>query len=121
MLLAALYWPRMQGYLFLRQLSSFMGRAVVFLFSLAVLLFFFYALGNAQDFLDSTQLFLLSSLRLALWLEIAGGAWYALSLVYRTVAERRLPIVRIVLLLLSLAVSAAMLVVLQFVRQWLQS
>jgi hypothetical protein len=98
-----------------------MGRAVVFLFTVAVLLFFFYALGNTQEFLDSTQLFLLSALRLTLWLEIAGGVWYAASLVYRTVAERRLPVVRIVLLLLSLAVCAALLVVLQFVRQWLQS
>ncbi len=98
-----------------------MGRAVVFLFSLAALLFFFYALGNTQDFLDSTQLFLLSALRLTLWLEIAGGAWYAVSLVYRTVVERRLPVVRSVLLVLALAICAALLVVLQFVRQWLQS
>ena len=111
----------MEGYRFLRLVSSLMGRAVAFLFVLAVLFFFFYALGSTQEFVDSTQLFLLSALRLVLWLELALGVWYAVSLVYRTVAEHRFPVGRCVFLVLCLVISGALLVALQFVRQWLQS
>ena len=107
--------------MFLRRVSSFVGRAVVFLFTVTALLFFFYALGNAQEFLDSTQLFFLALLRVTLWMEIALGVWYAGFLVYRNVSERRPLVVRWLLLVLSLLVCAALLATLQFVRQWLQS
>ncbi len=113
--------PRVKAYLFVRQLSSFVGRAVVFLFALSAFLAFFYVLGNAQDFLDSTQLFILGLLRASLWLELAVGVWYALFLVYRNLSEHRPLVVRWVLLALSLVVCSAVLAVLQFVRQWLQS
>ena len=111
----------MKGYPFLRQVSSFVGRAVVFLFCASAMLFFLYALGNQQEFLDSTQLLLLGLLRVTLWLEIAVGVWYAGFLLYRNVKERRPLFVRWLLLLLSLVVSSAFLATLQFVRQWLQS
>ena len=111
----------MKGYPFLRQVSSFVGRAVVFLFCVSAMLFFFYAVGNTQEFLDSTQLLLLGLLRVTLWLEIAAGLWYAGFLVYRNVKERRPLVVRWLLLLASLVVSCAFLATLQFVRQWLQS
>ena len=52
----------MKGYPFLSRVSSFAGRAVVFFFIVSVLCLFFYVLGNDQDFLDSTQLFLLNCL-----------------------------------------------------------
>ncbi len=111
----------MTAYPFLRQLSSYVGRIVVFLFALSVFLSFFYVLGNSQDFLDSTQLFLLGLLRVSLWLELAAGLWYALFLAYRGASEHRPLVLRWILLVLSLVVCAAVLVVLQFVRQWLQS
>ncbi len=98
-----------------------MGRAVVFLFSVSALLFFFYVLGNSQQFLDSTQLFLLALLRVTLWLEIALGVWFAGFLVYRNLSERRPFVLRWLLLIISLAVCSALLATLQFVRQWLQS
>ncbi len=98
-----------------------MGRAVVFLFVVAALLFFFYALGSAQAFLDSTQLFLLAALRVTLWCELAAGAWYAVSLGWRCATEHRPLVVRWLLLLVAFALSGALLVLLQFVRQWLQA
>jgi hypothetical protein len=112
---------RMRGYLFVRQLSSFVGRAVVFLFGVSVLLFFFYALGSSQEFLDSTQLLILSVLRVTLLLEAAAGVWYAGFLVWRNVTERRPFVMRWLLLVVSLAICAVLLAALQFVRQWLQS
>jgi hypothetical protein len=111
----------MRHYRFLRHLSSFLGRAVVFFFLASALLFSFYVEGNYQDFLGSTQLFLLMLLRVTLGLELASGVWYAGFLVYRNATERRPLLVRWVLLLLSMAACGTLLVALRFVQQWLQS
>ena len=77
----------MKEYPFLSRASSFAGRAVVFFFVLSALLCFFYALGNYQDFLDSTQLFLLRLLRVSLEIELFCGVWLAVFLVYRNVTR----------------------------------
>jgi hypothetical protein len=111
----------MKGYPFLPRLSSFAGRAVVFFFVLSILLCFFYVLGTWQDFLDSTQLTLLSLLRVSLGCEIACGIWLAVFLAYRGIFEKRFFVARWVLLLGALALSAALLLALRFVQQWLQS
>ena len=111
----------MKEYPFLTRLSSFTGRAVVFFFFLSLLLFFFYILGNYQDFLDSTQLFLLTLLRLALSLELASGAYLAIFLVRRTVHERRAFVLRWILLAFSMTALAALLLVLQYIRAWLRA
>jgi hypothetical protein len=112
---------RMKGYRFLSQVSSFTGRAVVFCFLLSALLFFFYMLGNYQGFLDSTQVLLLSLLRISLTFELVTGAWLAILLVCRAITERRLLIVRWVLLILSLVLCGALLAALRMVQQWLQA
>ena len=111
----------MRGYPFLSHVSSFAGRAVVFFFIVSVLCLFFYVLGNGQDFLDSTQLFLLACLRVSLSLEIVTSVWLAGFLVWRTVREHRAFIVRWILLALSFSVSVVLLAALRLVQQWLQS
>ncbi len=111
----------MKGYRFLSRLSSFAGRAVVFFFIVSILLLLLYVLGNYQDFLDSTQLFLLSSLRVSLSLEMITGAWLAGFLVYRNVSEHRPFAVRWVLLALAFCASAVLLTALRLVQQWLHS
>ena len=112
---------RMKAYPFLLHVSSFVGRAVVFFFVISLLLCFFYVLGNYQDFLDSTQLFLLSLLRVSLGLEIVCGIWCAGFLAFRTARERRPFLVRWILLVLSLLCCSGLLLALRFVQQWLQS
>lgn len=112
---------RMKEYPFLTRLSSFTARAVVFFFLLSLLLFFFYLLGNYQDFLDSTQLFLLSMLRLALALELASGAYLAIFLVRHCLHSRRPFVLRWVLLVLSMTSSGALLLALQYIRAWLRA
>ena len=111
----------MKEYPFLTRLSSLTGRAVVFFFLLSALFFFFYLIGNYQDFLDSTQLLLLSLLRLSLALELGSGAYLAIFLVRRTIHERRPFVVRWILLLVSMACSVALLVALQYIRAWLRA
>ncbi|HTP57270.1 MAG TPA: hypothetical protein VMM82_00040, partial [Spirochaetia bacterium] len=102
-------------------LSSFTGRAAVFFFLLSLLLFFFFILGNYQDFLDSTQLFLLSVLRLALALELASAAYFGIFLVRRSFSEHRTFVLRWILLLMAMTGSAGLLLALQYVRAWLHS
>jgi hypothetical protein len=111
----------MKGYRFLSRMSSFTGRAAVYFYALSVLLFFFYLLGGYQDFLDSTQVFLLSLLRVTLGLELIACVWLAGFLIYRGVQEHRAFVIRWILVALSLVSSAAFLVALRYVQQWLQS
>ena len=112
---------RMKEYPFLTRLSSLTGRAVAFFFFFSLLVFFFYILGNYQDFLESTQLFLLSLLRLSLSLELASGAYLAIFLVRQSIHERHVFVLRWVLLGFCMTSCAALLLVLQFVRAWLHS
>jgi len=111
----------MKGYPFLHHVSSFAGRAVVFFFIVALISLFFYVLGNYQDFLDSTQLLLLASLRISLSLQLISSVWLAGLLVYRSTREHRAYVVRWVLLALSFSVSAVLLVALRLVQQWLHA
>jgi len=112
---------RMKGYSFLSRMSSFTGRAVVFFFIMSLVSLFLYILGNYQDFLDSTQLFLLACLRVCLSLEMITGIWLAGFLVYRNIHEHRPFIVRWILLALSFSASAVLLAALRLVQQWLHS
>jgi hypothetical protein len=111
----------MKGYPFLSYVSSFAGRAVIFLFIVSLLCLFLYSLGNYQDFLDSTQLFLLACLRASLSLQMIASFWLGGFLVYRSIKEHRRFVVRWVLLGLSFAVSAVLLALLRLVQQWLHS
>ncbi len=109
----------MKEYPFLSRVSSLTGRAVAFFFLVSLLLFFLYILGNSQDFLDSTQIFILSLLRASLSLELLTSLWLAGLLGHRTFNERRPFVVRWTLLSLSLILSVVLLTALRFVQQWL--
>ena len=111
----------MKGYPFLSQVSSFAGRAVVFFFIVTALCLFFYILGNDQDFLDPTQLFLLACIRISLSLEMITSVWMAGFLVWRSIRERRAFIVRWILLALSFCACTILLAALRLMQQWLHS
>jgi hypothetical protein len=49
------------------QLGIVVKRICIFLFSMSLVVFFYWVVGNFRRFLDSTQLFLLSTLR---WLSL---------------------------------------------------
>lgn len=111
----------MRSYLFLQRVSSFAGRAVVFFFVSSLLALFFYVIGNFQDFLDSTQLFLLSLLHITLVLELVSGLYLAVMLIARSVRERRFFVVRFVLVLLSMVVCSGLLLALGVIQSWLRA
>ena len=87
----------------------------------SLLLCFFYVLGSFQDFLDSTQILLLSLLRISLALQLVCGIWCAGFLAWRNARERRPYLVRWILLVLSLLCCSGLLLALRYVQQWLQS
>jgi cytochrome bd-type quinol oxidase subunit 2 len=111
----------MKEYPILLRLSSFTGRAVVFFFAAAALLGFFFIVGNAQEFLDSTQRLLLSGLAGALALEVVCGLFLAVMLAQRSAAEHRPFVGRWVVLSLSIVVCLALLLALQWLRSWLRA
>jgi hypothetical protein len=57
-------------------LYEIVSRAVIFFFILSVLSFLLYLLGNFQEFLDSTQLYLLGLLRVSLLSQLFAGLLY---------------------------------------------
>jgi hypothetical protein len=111
----------MQGHRFINHAASYTGRAVVFLFLMSALVCFFFLLGNYQDFLDSSQVFLLSILRVSLSLELVSGVWLAGFLIHRALYTHRPFVIRGALLIASLALCTALLFALRYAQQWLQS
>ncbi len=109
----------MKEYRFLTHVSSFAGRAVVFFFVVSLISLFLYVLGNYQDFLDSTQFFLLGCLRVSLSLQIVCSIWLGGFLVTRAVREHRPFVARWILLAVSFCVSTVLLAALRLVQQWL--
>ena len=110
----------MRVYPFLRRVSSFSGRLLVFSFLLSLLLTFLWLAGNAQGFLDATQAAILAGLRWTLLVELAAGVWTAGILVARSVCEHRWFPVRLVLTVVSLAAGVFMLASLGLLQAWLQ-
>jgi len=107
--------PRGRPFL-VRALYWFTGRGSVFFFILSLLVLALYLLGNFQQFLDSTQLFLLSLLRLSLIAELLLCPIYFV-MVFLMGRQRRFA-GRLVLCVLSAAFSAAMLLAAGFLSVW---
>lgn len=103
-LLSSLYW--------------LVARGVVFFFVLSLLLFCLYLLGNFQEFLDSTQIFLLDALRLSLLAEVFLGVLY-IFLVFFLRRQRRY-LVKLVLCFLSVLGCWVLLLGVSFLSAWFQ-
>ena len=103
-LLSSLYW--------------LVARAVVFLFVLSLLLFGLYLLGNFQEFLDTTQVFLLEVLRLSLLAEVFLGVLY-MFLVFFLRRQRRF-FAKLVLCFLSVVFCWILLLGISFLSAWFQ-
>ena len=103
-LLSSLYW--------------LVARGVVFFFVLSLLLFALYLLGNFQEFLDSTQVFLLDFLRLSLLGEVFLGVLY-IFLVFFLRRQRRY-FGKLVLCFLAVVFCWVLLLGISFLSAWFQ-
>ena len=101
---------------FLESLYWLAGRTAVFCFLLSQLALALYLLGNFQEFLDSTQVLLLTLLRLALLAGILSSLTYAVV----SFAARRPRAGRLILCFLSIVYNAALLLVTGFLSAWFQ-
>ena len=107
---------RRGGTFFLDSLYWLAGRAAVFCFVLSILALALYLLGNFQEFLDSTQVLLLTVLRLALLAQVLSALLY----VPVSFALGRQRVARLLLCFLSAAFSVALLLATGFLSAWFQ-
>jgi hypothetical protein len=103
-LLTSLYW--------------LVSRTVVFFFIFSLLLFLLYLLGNFQEFLDSTQIFLIQLLKVSLLAEVFVGLLY-LVMVFLLRRQRRF-IGKVILCSLSVVTSFMLLLAFSFLTAWFQ-
>jgi hypothetical protein len=101
---------------FLDSLYWLAGRAAVFCFVLSMLALALYLLGNFQEFLDSTQVLLLTVLRLALLAEVLSALLY----IPVSLALGRHRVGRLLLCFLSAVYSIALLLATGFLSAWFQ-
>lgn len=103
-LLSSLYWLTARG--------------VVFFFIFSLILFLLYLLGNFQDFLDSTQIFLITLLKISLLTEVFVGFLYLLLLFLLRRQRRYLG--KLILCSLSIVSSFFLLLAFSFLSAWFQ-
>ncbi len=101
-------------------LCRLLGKGALFFFLLSLLVLGTYLLGNFQDFLDGSQLFLLRGLEVTLLLEVVCGALYLGALLLQAAARRRFRVLRFSLAALALAVGSVLLLGLKFLSAWIQ-
>jgi hypothetical protein len=102
----------------LKGLYSLISRAAVFFFVLALIVLSLYLLGNFQEFLDTTQIFLLNLLELCLLMEVWVGAVHILLLF--VVHETKHRLLRLVLGFTAVVLSYALLLAFKFLSAWFQ-
>ena len=90
----------------------------MFFFIFSLLLFLLYLLGNFQDFLDSTQIFLIQLLKVSLLAEIFVGLLYLL-MVFLLRRQRRF-LGKVILCSLSVVTSFVLLLAFSFLTAWFQ-
>jgi hypothetical protein len=90
----------------------------VFFFIFSLLLFLLYLLGNFQEFLDSTQIFLVQLLKVSLLAEVFVGLLYLL-MVFMLRRQRRF-LGKVILCSLSVVVSFVLLLAFSFLTAWFQ-
>jgi len=91
---------------------------VVFFFIFSLLLFLLYLLGNFQEFLDSTQIFLIKLLKISLLTEVFLGVLYIL-LVFVLRRQRR-HYLKLIFCSLSVVISYLLLLAFSFLSAWFQ-
>jgi hypothetical protein len=110
---------RSMGQVFLMSsLHWLVARAVVFFGIFSLLLFLLYLLGNFQEFLDSSQIFLIRLLKISLLSEVFTGLLYVV-LVFMLRRQRRF-LGKLILCSLSILGSFFLLLVFSFLSAWFQ-
>jgi hypothetical protein len=97
------------------------GRAAFFLIAWTLILFLLFLIGNYQQFLDGNQRLIMRLLSVTLVLEMGAGLFYLLVLAFFRKETRHPGRGRVIILIITLAVSLILFVVLEFFHAWLQA
>ena len=107
----------------LTRLYRLVSRGVIFFFILSLLLLYLYLLGNFQEFLDSSQIFLLGLLEISLLLEAFLGLFYIILIFlmrHRKIGQHRHLLVKLILSFVSVIFCYTLLLFFKFLSSWFQ-
>jgi hypothetical protein len=102
-----------------KKIPSFVGRLCVFLFSVVVLLSGLFLLGNFQEFLDSTQVFLLSLLRIATLTFIIVAVYHLLVLTVHLMRKGQVSFFAFLFSVLGMVIVGLIYFLVNFLSSWL--
>lgn len=100
--------------------SAVFGRLLSFFFVLTLLLLLLYVLGSYQEFLDSSQEWLLRIARISLAGVVFTGVNSLVLIVIRAFAGARFRVGRFAVVLLAVILGIALLGTLTFLSTWFQ-
>jgi hypothetical protein len=102
----------------LHALYRYTSRGTAFFFILSLILLCLYLIGNFQEFLDSSQIFLLRILDVVLLAEVFSGLVYIGVIFY--IRHQRRYLAQLIFSALSVLLCFVFLLVLKFLTAWFQ-
>ena len=99
-------------------LFSFIGRLTIFLAAFSLLLLFLYISGNYQDFLASSQVFILNILKTMTLLGAIFSIYYLILLFFLAIVRKQVFIARFVFTIVSLTFTVILFGTLSFLFSW---
>ncbi len=93
-------------------------RIFMFFFSMTILVLFLYLLGNRQEFLDSTQFMLLKMITAGATISVFIGFFTMVTIIVLTFHTKRIYLGEFTLILLTVAISAVIVMVVNFLDVW---
>ena len=101
-------------------LFSLLGRLTIFFVLFSIQLLFLYIIGNYQEFLDSSQFFLLKILEIVSLLGGISGTYYIFFLFFVGVIEKKIMILRFILTIISIILCTFLFSGIKFLSSWFQ-
>ncbi|MBN1697813.1 MAG: hypothetical protein JW881_09890 [Spirochaetales bacterium] len=96
-----------------------LGKLTLFLVLFSLLLLFLYIVGNFQEFLDATQIFLLKTLEITLLASAIIATYYIVFLFLIAFLEKKIYLLRLVLAIIAIIICLFLFIALKFLTSWL--
>ena len=101
-------------------IDTVVSRASIVFFSLSIITFLLFLLGNVQEFLDSTQIVLLRVASISSFVYVVAAIYFiGISVVFRMHRER-VGWHRLVLVIIGFVVELGVLLVTNFIQSWIE-
>ena len=87
---------------------------------MGVITFLLFLLGNLQEFLDSTQVFLLRVTGVSTFLYVVCGVYFLGISVVQLIRRGRVGALRVIFIVTGLVISTGILLFTNFLRSWVE-